>query len=64
MFLSVATRPDIANATAKLAQLAENPQETHWRAAKRILRYLKGTITQGLRFNSTGKCIQGYAGNL
>lgn len=61
MYLSVATRPDIANTTAKLAQFAENPQETHWRAAKRVLRYLKGTITHGLAFKPTRLCIQGYA---
>lgn len=61
MYLSVATRPDIANATAKLAQFAENPDDTHWKAAKRILRYLKGTISYSLVYKPTGLCIQGYA---
>lgn len=61
MFLSVATRPDIADATAKMAQFAECPQEVHWIAAKRILRYLKGTLNQVLRYKPTGQCIQGYA---
>ena len=42
--LAVATRPDISYAIGVLCRFAENPGPEHWGAAKRILRYLKGSI--------------------
>ncbi len=43
MYLSVATRPDIAYATGCLASFMDCYQPEHWAAAIRVLRYLKGT---------------------
>jgi len=42
------TRPDMAYAINKLAQYMHSPSQTHWTAAKRLLRYLKHTLTYGL----------------
>ncbi|XP_060963442.1 uncharacterized mitochondrial protein AtMg00810-like [Cannabis sativa] len=42
------TRPDISYAVNSLSQFLKSPSTIHWNAAKRILRYLKGTSTQGL----------------
>jgi hypothetical protein len=42
------TRPDIAFSVNKVCQFMANPLESHWRAVKRILRYLKGTASHGL----------------
>ena len=50
MYASVATRPDIAHATAFLSQFSSKPTITHLSAAKRVLRYLKGTKTKGLLY--------------
>jgi hypothetical protein len=50
MFLTTATRPDIACAVRKLATYISRPGQAHWIAAKRILRYLKGTRTLGVTF--------------
>ena len=61
MYLSVGTRPDIANTVAKLAQFSVCPLDMHWSAAKRVLRYLKGTINYGLVFRKTGSNLVGFS---
>lgn len=42
------TRPDISFLVNKMCQFMALPKEAHWQAAKRFLRYLKGTISLGL----------------
>jgi histone deacetylase 1/2 len=42
------TRPDIAFSVNKVCQFMSQPLESHWKAVKRILRYLKGTLNHGL----------------
>ena len=42
------TRPDIVYPVNKLAQYMQAPNQTHWAAAKRILRYLKNALHFGL----------------
>jgi histone deacetylase 1/2 len=42
------TRPDIAFSVNKVCQFMANPLDSHWKAVKRILRYLKGTMHHGL----------------
>ena len=44
IYLAVATRPDISYAIGVLCRFVENPGPEHWGAAKRVLRYLKGSI--------------------
>jgi len=39
------TRPDIAFAVNKVSQFMQDPWDSHWSAVKRILRYLKYTIS-------------------
>jgi hypothetical protein len=38
------TRPDIAYSVSILSQFMAKPHENHWKAAKRVIQYLKGTI--------------------
>ncbi|XP_019250891.1 PREDICTED: uncharacterized protein LOC109229793 [Nicotiana attenuata] len=47
------TRPDICFAVNKLAQFMHSPTVKHWQAVKRVLRYLKHTITYGLHFKKS-----------
>ena len=47
------TRPDISYMVSKLSQFLQNPIDVHWKACKRVLCYLKGTITHGLHFKSS-----------
>lgn len=42
------TRPDIAFVVNKLSQFMQSPTNDHFQAAKRVLRYLAGTVTHGL----------------
>ena len=62
LYLSITTRPDIAQAVGALARHMATPTTTHWQAAKGVVRYLQGTKTQGLTFGdaSENTVIQGY----
>lgn len=42
------TRPELSYCVNKVCQFLSQPLETHWRAVKRILRYLSGTPSHGL----------------
>ena len=48
LFLSNNTRPDIAYAVSQVARFTHNPKESHAKGIKRIIRYLKGTSTEGM----------------
>ena len=50
MYAAIGTRPDIAYAVNKLCSFNNNPGMAHWSAAKRVLRYLKGTKNLGLTY--------------
>lgn len=53
MYLAIATRPDISLAVQKLSQFMTFYNLTHWAAAKRVIRYLKGTRTLKLRLGGS-----------
>jgi hypothetical protein len=56
------TRPDICYEVIAMSQFMNEPRQRHWVAAKHILRYLRGTITYGLRYTSSGVLfLHGYA---
>lgn len=60
MHIAVCTRPDIAHAVSFLSQFNNCFSEIHWKAAKRVLRYLKGTLNYRLFFERSGLNIAGY----
>ncbi|CAN6699168.1 unnamed protein product [Malus baccata var. baccata] len=45
------TRPDIAFSVHQVAQFMQSPMVAHFTAVKRILRYLKGTISHGIGYS-------------
>ncbi|XP_071574596.1 uncharacterized protein [Temnothorax nylanderi] len=60
MYLAQGTRPDIAHAVSALSQWCTSFKRIHWTSAKRVLRYLKGTINHGLYYTKRGKALIGY----
>ena len=53
------TRPDIAFAVGKISRYMEEPKSLHWKAAKRILRYVKGTADLGMLYpRGTNKFVK------
>ena len=61
MYLT-ATRPNIMNATSILSRYMHCASEIHFQAAKRIVRYIKGTIDYGLKFCQVKNSIlHGYS---
>ncbi|WVZ20441.1 hypothetical protein V8G54_007763 [Vigna mungo] len=63
------TRPDVSFSVNKLSQYMAAPTKIHMQAAKRILRYLKGTIDHGLQLRRdsnlhlTAFCDADWAGD-
>ncbi|CAL5403595.1 unnamed protein product [Camellia sinensis] len=49
MYLT-ATRPNIMHAVSLLSRFMHCASEVHFQAAKRILRYIKGTVNYGIKF--------------
>jgi hypothetical protein len=45
-----ATRPDVMFATSLLSRFMHYPSHFHFAAAKRVLRYIQGTICYGIRY--------------
>lgn len=61
LFLAQGTRPDIAFAVNDVSRFNNNHRTTHWKAVKRILRYIKGTIDLKIHYTKNGnKNLVGY----
>ncbi|RVX02654.1 Retrovirus-related Pol polyprotein from transposon TNT 1-94 [Vitis vinifera] len=50
MYLT-ATRPDIMHAVSLLSRYMHCASEIHFQAAKRVIRYVKGTVDYGIKFS-------------
>ncbi|CAG4987165.1 unnamed protein product [Colias eurytheme] len=60
MYLSVLTRPDISYSVSYLSQFNNCYSYTHWKHAKRILRYLCKTKSYGLMFSKDNCRLEGF----
>ncbi|XP_033224455.1 exocyst complex component 6B isoform X3 [Belonocnema kinseyi] len=50
MFLMVVSRLDLAYAIGLLSRFMQNPHHVHWTAIKRVLKYIKGTLSYGITY--------------
>lgn len=56
MYLT-STRPDILHSVSLLSRFTNCATETHLKAAKRVLRYVRGTLDDGINFRVDQDCI-------
>ncbi|XP_026428727.1 uncharacterized protein LOC113324645 [Papaver somniferum] len=54
------SRPEIAYAVNRVCQFMHSPTTVHLSSAKRILRYIKGTLGHGILFTKGLSAISGY----
>ncbi|XP_019178882.1 PREDICTED: uncharacterized protein LOC109174044 [Ipomoea nil] len=56
------TRPDLSFAVGVMSRYMQSPKKPHLEAARRILRYVKGTLGQGVMYKrSGGNTLAGYS---
>ena len=60
MYVAIGTRPDIAYAVTMMSQFNSKFDQSHWQVAKRVLRYLQGTMSYKLTFTRDDAKITGY----
>ncbi|KAL0277244.1 UNVERIFIED_CONTAM: hypothetical protein PYX00_004597 [Menopon gallinae] len=60
VYLSKATRPDIAFAAMTLGRYCNDPGKEHWTLAKRVLRYLKATPEFGIKYSRNVKQLEAF----
>lgn len=63
LYLSTSSRPDICFAVSVLSRFLDRPTISLWKAAKRVLRYLKQTKSKSLIYkrDSSRCCLIGYS---
>ncbi|XP_074655651.1 uncharacterized protein LOC141909165 [Tubulanus polymorphus] len=61
LYAVIATRTDIAQSVSTISKYCGDPSEAHLTAAKRVLRYLKGTTDLSIVYKtSDDDCLRGY----
>ena len=58
MYAMLCTRSDICFAVRMVSSYQSSPREAHWKAVKRILRHLKGTVDYSLCYQRSNLTIR------
>jgi hypothetical protein len=61
MYAMLCMRPDICFAVGLVNRFQSNPRPAHWKAVKRILRYLRGTTDYMLCYQGKDLRLRGYS---
>ena len=61
MYVTVATRPDIAHVVGVVSRFMHNPGRSHWNAVKHVFKYLPDTKNHGILFGlNKNSTVVGY----
>jgi hypothetical protein len=55
------SRPDIAYAVSRLSRYTHSPNESHWEALGRVMKYLRGTMNYGITYSGFPAVLEGYS---
>ena len=62
LYAQTSTRPDISFVVGMLGRYQSNPRLNHWKAAKKVFRYLQGTKVYMLTYNRSNHLeVVGYS---
>ena len=61
MYLTNYTRLDIAYGIGRLSWCAQSPNQDHWIAISRVLKYLTGIINYGLCYSGFPSVLEGFS---
>lgn len=59
-YLASTTRPDLMFSLSYLSQFTRCPHRSHMEALKRVVRYLSGTYSMGLKYNKSGPLLEAF----
>ena len=60
LYLSNATRPDLAYTVCKLSQFNSDPRKSHWNLIRHVLRYVHNTKDVKLRYVKSEKNVEAF----
>jgi hypothetical protein len=46
----------------KLSRFVSSPEDDHWQALERVMRYLKGIVSYGIHYTGYPRVLEGYCG--
>jgi len=55
------SRPDIAYDVCRLSRYTHNPNQEHWAAIDRLMKYLRGTMSYGILYSGFPAVLEGYS---
>jgi hypothetical protein len=55
------SRSDIAYVVSRLSRYTHSPNEHHWEALARVMKYLRGTMNYGIRYSGFPSFLEGYS---
>jgi hypothetical protein len=55
------SRPDIAYAVGRLSRYTHSPNQDHWEALARVMKYLRGTMNYGIMYSGFPAVLEGYS---
>ena len=58
MYTMICTRHDLANSISLLSKYMSNHNCDHWETSKWLLRYIKGTLNEGLVYHSSKESVE------